>query len=73
MESKEVLAEIRKERRTYIWETPMQKMTRLDKEFETLEQGGLSHAGFRALWEIKPQVMEENQMDMPTEQTLYRK
>ena len=27
-EAKEVLAEIRKELRTYIWETPMQKMTR---------------------------------------------
>ena len=72
-EAKEVLAEIRKELRTYIWETSMQKMTRLDKEFEALEQGGLSHADFRALWESKLQDMEEAEMDMPTENTLFRK
>ena len=36
-------------------------------------QGGLSHADFRALFETKLQDMEESEMDMPTEQTLYRK
>jgi hypothetical protein len=72
-EAKEVFNEIRKELRTYIWETSMQKMTRLDKEFEALEQGGLSHADFRALFESKLQDMEESKMDMPSEQTLYRK
>ena len=51
----------------------MQKMTRLDREFEALEQGGLSHADFRALFESKLQDMEDSAMDMPTEQTLYRK
>ena len=72
-DAKELLVEIRKELRTYIWETPMQKMVRLDKEFESLEQGGLSHADFRALWVSKLQDMEESMMDMPTPQTLYRK
>ena len=56
--------------RTYIWETPMQKMVRLDQEFEMLQQGALSHADFRALWEDKLQDMIESDMDMPTEQTL---
>ena len=59
--------------RTYIWETKMQKMTRLDKEFEALAQGGMSHANFRVLWETKLQDMEEANMDMPTADTLYRK
>ena len=43
-EAREVLSEIRKELRTYIWETPMQQMTRMEKEFEALEQGSLSFA-----------------------------
>ena len=51
----------------------MQKMTRLDKEFDALEQGGFSHADIRALWESKLQDMEESRMDMPSEQTLQRK
>ena len=72
-EAAKVLGEIREELRTFIWETPMQKVVRLDKEFEALEQGGLSHADFRALWDAKLQDMEESGMDMPTETTLYRK
>ena len=71
--ARDVLVEIRAELRTYIWETSMQKMTRLDIEFEALEQGGMSHADFRALFEGKLQDMEESQMDMPTAQTLYRR
>ena len=51
----------------------MQKEVRLDMEFENLEQGGMSHADFRALFESKIQDMEESSMDMPTQATLYRK
>ena len=51
----------------------MQKMVRLDKEFEALEQGGMSHADFRALFESKLQDMQESSMDMPTTATLYRR
>jgi len=72
-QAKEVMAEIRAELRTYIWETPIQKMVRLDKEFESLEQGGMSHADFRALFESKLQDMEESDMDRMTPDTLYRK
>jgi hypothetical protein len=72
-EAGEVLNEIRIELRTYIWETKLQKMTRLDKEFESLEQGGMTHSDFRALFESKLQDMDDSPMDMPTVQTLYRK
>lgn len=72
-EAKEVLAEIRKELRTFLWETNLQKLTRLDREFEGLEQGGLSHADFRALFDSKIQDMEEACMDMPSIHTLFRK
>ena len=71
--AKEVLVEIRKELRTFLWETSLQKLIRLDREFESLEQGGLSHADFRALWDSKIQDMEESDMDMPTCQTLFGK
>ena len=50
----------------------MQKTIRLDREFAMLEQGGMSHADFRALFESKLQDMEESDMDMPTEKTLFR-
>ena len=50
----------------------MQKMVRLDQEFTALQQGALSHADFRALWEDKLLDMIDAEMDMPTEQTLFR-
>ena len=68
-----VLVEIRITLRTYIWETRMQKHVRLDAEFDYLQQGGLSHADFRAQFESKLQDMEDSTMDMPTAQTLFRK
>ena len=58
-EAKAVLAEVRKVLRTFIWETPMQKMVRLDQEFAALQQGALSHADSRALWEDKLLDMED--------------
>jgi len=72
-EALEVLAEIRKELRTYIWETSMQKMTRLDLEFESMQQGSMSHSDFRAMFVRKLQDMRASDMDMPSEGTLYRK
>ena len=45
-EAAQVLNEIRNDLRTYIWETEMQKRTRLDKEFEKLEQGRMTHSDF---------------------------
>ena len=59
---------------TYIWETLLQRQTRIDREFESLVQGGLSHAEFRALFEDKLQDIRECPgMDMPSEKLLYRK
>jgi hypothetical protein len=68
-----LLEEIKNELLTYIWETKMQKMMRLDREFDRLEQASMSHANFRVAWEAKLQDMEEAEMDMPTEHTLYRR
>ncbi len=65
-----VLKEIRKQLGTFIWETELQKMTRLDREFDALVQGNMTHADFRALWDSKLQDMEESGMDMPTSSTL---
>ena len=44
-----VLTEIREELRTFITETSLQKQSRLDNEYNSLAQGGLSFADFRAL------------------------
>ena len=71
-QAEEVMKEVRAELRTFLAETPLQKQCRLDGEYNALEQGGLSHADFRALWDSKLQDMEEAKMDMPTEATLFR-
>ena len=71
-EAAEVLAEIRAELRSFIWETPIQQMTRLDDKFTTIQQGGLSHANFRALWlDILEDIEECEKMDKKTPQQLY--
>ena len=51
----------------------MQKTLRLDLQFENLQQGGMSHADFRAVWTQTIQDMKGAQMDLPSEKTLYRK
>jgi hypothetical protein len=73
-EAGEVLKEIREELRAFIWETRIQKMTRLDREFEALVQGGLTHSDFRALWLVKLEDMNECEfIDKMTPLQLYRK
>ena len=71
-EAGEVLVLIRAELRTYVYETNMQKRIRLDKQYQKSEQGGLSHANFRAMFDTLLQDMEESGMDMPTVETLHR-
>ena len=73
-ESLAVMEEIRKELHTYIWETSLQKIFRVEKEFERLEQGTMSHADFRALFESKLEDLKEAGIDVNRwdEQTLYR-
>jgi hypothetical protein len=71
-EAAAILEEIIAELRTFIWETDIQKMTRLDDKFNTLQQGGLSHACFRALWLYMLEDIEECEgMDKKTPQQLY--
>ena len=49
-------------------------MGRLEREFERLNQGGLSHSDFRALFLDKLEDMEECEgMDKLTEQQLFRR
>ena len=49
------------------------KQSRMDREFDSLAMGAMTHADFRALFEAKLQDMEECEgLDKPTEQTLYR-
>ena len=70
--AKEIMVEVRAELRLFLNETKLQKQSRLDKEFRELEQGALTYADFRSLWDGKIQDMEDAQMDMPTPQTLFR-
>ena len=51
----------------------MQKKVRLGHQFENLQQGGMSHADFRAAWTELIQSMKEAKMDVPSEETLHRK
>ena len=51
----------------------MQGTARLDREFDCMQQGGMSHADVRALFEKKLQDMREAEMDMPTQPTQFRK
>ena len=46
---KDLLKEVIDKLDTYIWETALQKQTRLEGEYNRLRQGALSHADFRAL------------------------
>ena len=48
-------------------------MTRLDKEFERLEQGSQSHADFRVAWETLLLNMDDCGMEVKPPQYLYRK
>ena len=66
-----VLQEIKDDLRTYIWETVLQKQTRIEAQFEALQQGALKHADFRILFEVKLQDMRESGIEIPREDTLY--
>ena len=48
-------------------------MVRPDREFDRIEQGGMSHMDFRALFEKKLQDLREAEMDVPITPTLFRK
>ena len=54
-------------------ETVLQKQTRIEAQFEALQQGNLKHADFRILFEVKLQDMRESGIEIPREDTLYRK
>ena len=68
-----ILQEFNDDLRTYIWETVLQKQTRIEAQFEALQQGNLKHADFRILFEVKLQDMRESGIEIPREDTLYRK
>ena len=70
----EVLEEVRTRLARVIRETPFQRQDRLDKEFEALQMGKLSHAEFRSLFEEKVEDMEDAKLSMATcQDTLKRK
>ena len=67
------MTEIQAKLRDFIWETNLQKMTRLDQEYQALCQGGMNHAEFRVLFESKLQDMAEcTNYEVPMESVLYR-
>ena len=66
-----VLAELQEDLKSYIWETPMMKKIRMDKEWKELAQGGLTHARFRAAFENKLLDLKEAGLDLPTKENLF--
>ena len=66
-----ILKELQDDLQSYIWETPMMKKIRLDKEWTALAQGGLTHAKFRAAFETKLLDMKEAGIEIPTTQNLF--
>ena len=72
-DAEKVLKEVQVKLRDYIWETNLQKLTRLDQEYQALCQGAMNHAEFRCLFESKLQDMTEcENYEMPSESVLYR-
>ena len=69
----EVLAEIQAKLREYLWETSMTRQSRLDAEFDRLQQGSIRHSEFKLAWEKQLQSMKEAAMEIPGKETLYRK
>ena len=70
----EVLEEVKKKVKNAIRETDFQKTDRVDKEFQQLEQGKLSHTEFRAEWEEKlDELGEVGIKDVEDPPTLKRK
>ena len=78
-EAKEVLEEIITKLSGMLFETPIAKCNRIEREFDALQQGNLVHLEFHSLWESKLQDMKEivdsgvEWYTMPSEGVLYRK
>ena len=62
-----VLLEIQVKLRDFIWETNLQKMTRLDQEYQALQQGAMNHAEFRVcLLYTSPSPRDQRGSRMPS-------
>merc|ERR1712242_297076 len=72
-EAREVYEGILIKLRGVIRETRMQKQERVEREFHDLLMGRLPHSTFRAEWEYMLDEMEEAGVDMPTQDTLFRR
>ena len=72
-DAKDVYEDIITKLRTVIKETPMQRQERVEREFHELHMGRLPHATFRTEWEHLLDEMEDAGVDMPTENTLFRR
>ena len=72
-EAKEVFDEVVIKLRRTIRETVMQKQERVEREFDQLQMGKLSHSTFRAEWEYCLEELEDAGVDLPSQNSLYRK
>ena len=69
-----VLEEVKTKLKKAIRETPYQKATRLEGEFEALEMRGKTHPAFKAAWEDQLDEMEEADMKIVFDvEALFRK
>jgi hypothetical protein len=73
LQAKEVYEEILVKLRRTIRETKMQRKERVEKEFEDLVMGKLSHSAFRAEWEYYLEEFGDAELDLPSKDTLYRR
>ena len=71
-DAKAVLDEILTKLRRVIRETAMQKKERVEREFDLLVMGKLSHSTFRAEWEYCLEELEDAGVDLPSKDSLYR-
>ena len=72
-EAKDVLEEVKTKVRKALFETDFQREDRLDKEFEALQMGRMTHAEFRSLWEEKTdELMEVGLVRMDESTTVPR-
>ena len=72
-DAKEIFDEVVKKLRKTIRETRMERQERAERTFDELQMGRLPHSAFRAEWEFCLEELEDAGVDVPSEDTLYRK
>ena len=68
-----VLLEIREAMKDVVYETSLNRVVRLEREFDELQQGSLPFIEFRTLFQKKLLEMEHARIEKPSEAQLWRR